>query len=205
MSLRSQSNLPRHRPSSLRAIRLRAVRLSLALGLLTLWCAAGAWAASPPRERSSGQTAPDGVAIDQNGDEQRWAAPFDGVTLVDFAASWCGPCRHSLPRLEAFAAAHPGLQVLVVSVDEEVAGAEKLIESLDLKLPVVWDAGHRIASHYRPPAMPSSFLLRADGTILHTAEGSSEAEWLQLERSVLEALRTVSQTEATKSRAAAAE
>lgn len=200
MSLRSQSSLPRHRPSS-----VRAACLPVVLGLLALCMAAGSRAASPPHERSSGQTSPDGVAIDQNGDERRWAAPFDGVTLVDFAASWCGPCRHSLPRLEEFAAAHPGLQVLVVSVDEEVTGTEKLIESLDLKLPVVWDAGHRIASHYRPPAMPSSFLLRADGTILYTAEGSSEAEWLELERSVLEALRTVSQTEATESRAGAAE
>lgn len=44
--------------------------------------------------------------------------PDQGLVLVDFHASWCGPCKAMAPALEAFAAENPGVTVVKVDVDE---------------------------------------------------------------------------------------
>ena len=48
----------------------------------------------------------------------------DGVTLVDFFATWCGPCKMLTPELEKLAEARPNIKVIKVDVDEfpELAG-----------------------------------------------------------------------------------
>lgn len=146
----------------------------LVAGLTLLLAAAPSFAGTAPE------------ATDQHGQSHRWLAPFEGVTIVDFAASWCGPCRHSLPRLEEFAAEHPELRVLVVSVDRTAKQRDHLVDSLNLNLPVLWDEGHAIAEHYRPPTMPASFLVGPDGLILHVSPGSSDDEWQELKQRIAE-------------------
>lgn len=106
------------------------------------------------------------------------------ITVVDFAASWCAPCRRTLPRLEAFAREHPAVRVLVVSVDERREGRDQLVATLRVTLPVLWDEGHALARRFKPPAMPTTFVLSPQGEILHTSVGSGRKEWEELVRVV---------------------
>ena len=124
------------------------------------------------------------VALDQSGRSHIWQGPSGRLTLLEFAASWCAPCRKTLPRLEAFARQHPDLRVLVVSVDERRTGRDELVASLHLSLPMLWDEEHRIAEHYRPEAMPAAFLISPAGGILDTASGSRTDHWEELVRRV---------------------
>lgn len=124
------------------------------------------------------------AALDQHGRGHAWRGPTGRLTLLEFAASWCAPCRQTLPRLEAFARRHPDLRVLTVSVDERREGRDELVASLGLTLPMLWDEDYRIAEHYRPQAMPSALLISPTGEVLYTALGSRTADWNELVRRV---------------------
>lgn len=63
-------------------------------------------------------------------DDQNFASEVlnsDLPVLVDFSATWCGPCKRQLPIVEQFAAANSGkIKVCKVDVDEALEVAEKL-------------------------------------------------------------------------------
>ena len=134
------------------------------------------------------------TALDQHGRGHVVEGPSGRLTLLEFAASWCAPCRTTLPRLAAFARQHPELRVLAVSVDERRAARDELVAALDLDLPLLWDEGHRIAELYQPEAMPAALLISADGKVLHRALGSRTDDWDALVRRVEEELRRASGT-----------
>ncbi len=107
-------------------------------------------------------------------------AAGDVYTVVDFAASWCEPCYRALPELEALAAATPGVRFLVVSVDDEVAGRDHLVEDLDLRLPVIWDQGHALVERFRPRGFPATYVLAPGGEVVHQHVGYSKKKWRAL-------------------------
>lgn len=119
-------------------------------------------------------------ALDQHGEERAWKGGSGHYTLVDFAASWCAPCRTTLPRVEELAHRFPELEVLVVSVDDRVEGRDSLVESLGLELPVLWDADYAIAEHYQPSGMPATFLVDPEGHVVYRHTGSALKDWRQL-------------------------
>ena len=114
---------------------------------------------------------------DQHGTAHAWSGPSAGYTVVDFAASWCTPCWAVLPRLEKYAAEHPGIRVLAVSVDEKVSGRDLLVSKLKLTIPVLWDEKHRIAEHYRPEGMPYTVIVDPSGKVVYRHTGSGTKEW----------------------------
>ncbi len=142
-----------------RAAALLALALALALPSLS------AAAATPAAE------------TDQTGKAHEWRGASPGYTVVDFAASWCVPCWSVLPRLEKYAAEHPEIRVLAVSVDDKVAGRDLLVSKLSLTIPVLWDGKHRIAEHYRPEGMPFTVVLDPSGKVVHRHVGSATKEW----------------------------
>ena len=117
------------------------------------------------------------VETDQGGRAHEWSGPSAGYTVVDFAASWCTPCWAVLPRLEKYAAEHPQVRVLAVSVDDKVSGRDLLVSKLKLTIPVLWDEKHRIAEHYRPGGMPFTLVLDPSGNVVYRHTGSAAKEW----------------------------
>jgi thiol-disulfide isomerase/thioredoxin len=120
------------------------------------------------------------AALDQHGDTHSWRGATGHYTVIDFAASWCGPCWKTLPKLEELAEAHPAVVFLVVSVDDEVKGRDRLVADVPLTLPTLWDEDYAIAEHYRPEAMPATFVLDPEGELIYHHAGSTEKDWRAL-------------------------
>lgn len=157
-----------------------APRVGLLLGLILGLPLAPAILAARPADCSQDSPLPPPercTAVDQEGRRHLWLGQPDALTVIDFAATWCVPCRRTLPRLQSLADRHPELEVLVVSVDDTAAQRDRLVEELGLTLPVLWDEGHRIAEHYHPEAMPATLLLDASGREIHRHTGSGDEEW----------------------------
>lgn len=99
------------------------------------------------------------------------------VVVVDFWASWCKPCRQSIPWLNAMHSryAAKGLVVLGVNVDAERADADKFLRQTPIDFAVVFDSGGELARKFALQGMPSTLVFNRDGKLVATHLGFQQA------------------------------
>ncbi len=95
------------------------------------------------------------------------------VILVDFWASWCGPCKQSFPAMEELHQryAAKGLVIIAVSVDEKAGDMESFLKKGHASFTVVRDVGQKLVEKAGVATMPSSFLLDRGGRIRFAHSG----------------------------------
>lgn len=92
------------------------------------------------------------------------------IVVVEFWATWCGPCIKALDKLESLQAEHPEwngqVELVAVSVDEEKEDAVKFFrEKQWLRISTVW-AGPNILKSYRVSGLPTVFVIDQDGKVV---------------------------------------
>ncbi|MGZ3743064.1 MAG: TlpA family protein disulfide reductase [Pseudobdellovibrionaceae bacterium] len=104
--------------------------------------------------------------------------------LLDFWASWCGPCEKSLPFYEELQKryAAQGLQVLAISIDEDVKEASAFVLKKKLSLTFLWDQNGALAKSLGLHAIPTSLILDKKGKILHQERGFLDSSKAQIEQ-----------------------
>ena len=99
------------------------------------------------------------------------------VVLLDFWATWCAPCRKSMPELQALHARYAarGLTVLGVSIDEKAdAKVRKLVKEKAFTYPIAIDAGSSPAwQAYRVKSIPAAYLIDREGRIVAQWTGAA--------------------------------
>lgn len=87
------------------------------------------------------------------------------VTVVDFFASWCGPCQETIPVLDELWRDHrrDGLMVIGVSIDESTEEAVSAAERMGASFPIVVD--QRLAYRYAVAKIPITFVIDEAGTV----------------------------------------
>lgn len=126
-----------------------------------------------------------------NGKKISLAALRGKVVLVDFWASWCAPCKEEMPVLESLHKRFKdsGLVIIGVSVDNEAANAKKFLSSVKVSFPIVHDAGKTVADSFKPPRMPTSYVIDKTGKIRFIHAGFRKEDAKKLEDEITKLLK----------------
>ena len=98
------------------------------------------------------------------------------VVLLNFWATWCGPCEAEMPAMQRLHAklAPQGLSLLGVSVDESDEAVERFRERLGLDFTLLWDPERRVSELYQTFRYPETFLIDGDGQVVERYVGPRE-------------------------------
>jgi len=140
---------------------------------------------------SPGTLAPDFALRATSGKNLRLSEYRGRVVMINFWATWCGPCRQELPLLNAIYERYrdAGLVVLAVNVEEDVERARKMAQGLGLTLPVLFDSVQHVSRLYDPSAMPATVLIDRGGRVRFVHLGYRPGYEAKYERELREMLR----------------
>jgi peroxiredoxin len=145
--------------------RLPALRPSaLLLTLLALIVAA---LPSSAASRLKGQPAPDFALKALNGENMRLSEFRGQVVMINFWASWAGPSRMEMPRLEKIAATYKGngFALLGVNMDDTVASATNFANAYGITYPLLLDLRKDVVRRYEVETVPVTVLIDRGGTV----------------------------------------
>lgn len=134
-----------------------------------------------------GAPAPDFSVDSVNGKGKFALAKVKGkVVVVDFWATWCGPCKKSFPKLQDLYTKYnaSGLEVVGVSEDEENSGLKEFGSSHGAKFPLGWDTGKSIANQWQPKSMPTTFVVDRNGIVRFAHLGYHDGDEAEIEKEV---------------------
>lgn len=112
------------------------------------------------------------------------------VVLLNFWASWCGPCRQEMPVLDKIHQRYEdtGFAVLGVNVEGEAAPAQEIVDKTDITFPVLIDAGQSVSELYELEAMPSTVVIDRDGMVRYVHRGykpGDEAKYVEIVKQLI--------------------
>jgi peroxiredoxin len=133
--------------------------LAAALAVLSSPLASGAVATQA--------SAPDFTLRSMSGPNLRLAEQRGRVVMVNFWATWCGPCRQEMPQLDRLYQKYKssGFVLLGVNVDDDVRKATDVAAKLGVTFPVLLDTDKAVSKLYDLSTMPSTVIIDRDGKV----------------------------------------
>ena len=95
------------------------------------------------------------------------------VVLINFWATWCGPCRKEMPLLEQIQKKYAslGFTLLGVNVEEDTAMMDTFLKDVPVTFPILLDPANGISKLYNVSAMPSTVIVDRKGNIRYIHQG----------------------------------
>jgi cytochrome c biogenesis protein CcmG, thiol:disulfide interchange protein DsbE len=112
------------------------------------------------------------------------------IVLVDFWASWCGPCKRSFPWMNEMTRKYgaKGLTIVAINVDKKREDAEKFLKLAPAEFTVVYDPAGKAPAAWQVKAMPSSYLVDATGKVVLVENGFKDERKGEVEERIRAAL-----------------
>ena len=122
--------------------------------------------------------APDFTLKALDGSNIKLSEQAGNVVLVNFWASWCGPCRKEMPLLNELHEKYSplGFTVLGVNVEQDTAQARRFIEDNPVKFPVLLDTSNDVSRDYEVVAMPTTAIIDRHGIVRYLHKGYKEGD-----------------------------
>ncbi|MEM7209003.1 MAG: TlpA disulfide reductase family protein [Pseudomonadota bacterium] len=113
------------------------------------------------------------------------------VVMINFWASWCGPCRQEMPLLDAmYQQFKPlGFTVLGVNVEQDTKPAKNMLKSTPVTFPILFDDQNLVSQLYQVQAMPTTILVDRDGNMRYLHKGYKPGYEVKYEEQVRKLLR----------------
>jgi peroxiredoxin len=120
-----------------------------------------------------GKAAPDFSLKSSTGENMRLSEYRGDVVMINFWATWCGPCRQEMPLLDELYERYErvGFNLLGVNIDDDSSRAMKMVAELGVSFPVLFDARKEVSKLYQVNAMPVTVLVDRDGNVRHVHHG----------------------------------
>ena len=131
-------------------------------------------------------------ALPAKGGGQVQLADFQGdVVMINFWASWCGPCRQEMPLIEGLHKKYGklGFTVLAVNVDTNPADAQKMLAEIPTSFPIGFDSKNKISELYDVDSMPSTVMVDRKGNMRFLHRGYKPGYEADYEKQIRTLLR----------------
>jgi peroxiredoxin len=153
---------------------LKSSRASLPLRIVAVVGAMAAMSSSalavPPLVSAP---APDFALRALDRENVRLSEHLGEVVLLNFWATWCGPCRQEMPLLDALYSKYQraGLVLLGINIDEDREHAIEMAQTLKIGYPILFDERKDVARAYQLGTMPLTVLIDREGVVRYVSEG----------------------------------
>lgn len=121
----------------------------------------------------TGRPAPDFALKSSTGENLRLSEYRGDVVMINFWATWCGPCRQEMPLLDELYSRYErvGFNLLGVNIDDDSNRAMDMIRELGVNFPVLFDARKEVSKMYDVDAMPVTVLVDREGKVRYVHQG----------------------------------
>jgi thiol-disulfide isomerase/thioredoxin len=137
---------------------------------------------SPRWARLIGQPAPEVTFRMLDGKRVALSSMKGKLVVLDFWASWCAPCRYTLPHVQELYAAHhaQGLEVVAVNLQERPEKLQAFLKDFEMKSPVALDRDGSILRTFGGGGIPLMVVIGPDGVVKEAVPGASDASMNRL-------------------------
>jgi len=146
--------------------------------------------AGSPAQAAAPSAAPDFSLPARDGSAVRLSDLRGQVVMINFWATWCGPCRKEMPLLEQLQAKYGplGFTLLGVNVEPDSAAATAWLKGVPVSFPILFDTRNAVAESFGVQGMPSSVFVDRAGRVRHVHRGyqpGDESQYADLIRSLV--------------------
>ncbi|MGD8526027.1 MAG: TlpA disulfide reductase family protein [Thioalkalispiraceae bacterium] len=146
-------------------IRLSFLGISLLVSTLFLF--------NPSHAETLSGVAPDFTLKSHSGANLKLSEQRGNVVMINFWASWCGPCRQEMPLLDALYKKYKklGFTIWGVNIEPDSSSAKKLLKDIPVTFPILFDTANTVSKQYNVTAMPSTVLVDRNGNLRYLHKG----------------------------------
>lgn len=117
------------------------------------------------------EIAPDFTVRTLEGDAITLSELRGSPVVINFWATWCGPCRQEVPAFSAFATAHPEIPVLGLSVDDgPISRVKRIVKEWSIAYPVAV-VGEALQAQYDISTLPTTVVIDENGKVTRVHVG----------------------------------